>query len=105
MWFPQTNITKDSLVVGALESAFYEMDELIRDENLKFDGVNGGCTCVVCLFILGKVFIANAGDSRAILCYRDLEPVPLSNDFTPESERARIRLVVRHFSRVFDDIF
>lgn len=94
MWFPQTNITKDSLVVGALESAFYEMDETIRTENLMYEGVAGGCTVVVCLFILGKVFIANAGDSRAILCYRDLEPVPLSNDFTPESERARIRLVV-----------
>ncbi|CAL8118760.1 unnamed protein product [Orchesella dallaii] len=93
MWFPHTNITKDSLIVGALESAFYEMDELIREENLKYDGVNGGCTAVVCLFILGKVFIANAGDSRSILCYRDLEPVPLSNDFTPESERARIRLL------------
>ncbi|ODM98036.1 Protein phosphatase 1H [Orchesella cincta] len=93
MWFPHTNITKDSLIVGALESAFYEMDELIREENLKYDGVNGGCTAVVCLFILGKVFISNAGDSRSILCYRDLEPVPLSNDFTPESERARIRLL------------
>jgi protein phosphatase 1H len=70
---------------------FFEMDALIEYENKHFDGVDGGCTAVVCLFILNKVYIANAGDSRAILCRRNTEALALSNDFTPETERTRIR--------------
>ena len=34
--------------------------------------------------------MANAGDSRAVLC-RGRKAFPLSNDFTPETERQRIR--------------
>jgi protein phosphatase 1H len=94
-WFPQISVTRDSLIVGALEAAFYEMDESIREDNLKYEGVNGGCTAVLCLFILGKVYTANAGDSRAIYCMRNSEPVPLSQDFTPETERTRVRQLVR----------
>lgn len=30
----------------------------------------GGCTAVVTLFILGKMYVANAGDSRAILAQK-----------------------------------
>ena len=59
-----------------------------------YEGVNGGCTAVVCLFLLGKVYICNAGDSRAILCQRNQDAVALSDDFTPESERTRIRQLV-----------
>lgn len=44
------------------------------------------------LFILGKLYIANAGDSRAILCNGD-KYYPMSMDFTPENERDRIRRV------------
>lgn len=45
---------------------------------------------VVALFICGKLFVSNAGDSRAVLC-RGRKAFPLSNDFTPETERQRIR--------------
>lgn len=45
---------------------------------------------VVSLFICGKLFVSNAGDSRAVLC-RGRKAFPLSNDFTPETERQRIR--------------
>jgi len=91
IYFPTINVTKDSLIVGALESAFNEMDETIRQDNLRYDGVNGGCTVVVCLFLMGKVYIANAGDSRAVLCKKNSPSIPLSEDFTPETERSRIR--------------
>ena len=40
----------------------------------------------VSLFILGKMYVANAGDSRSVLC-RDGVPYPMSFDFTPVSER------------------
>jgi len=62
---------------------------LIAEDRFKYR-VTGGCTVVVSLFICGKLFVANAGDSRAVLC-RGKKAFPLSNDFTPETERQRIR--------------
>ena len=50
----------------------------------------GGCTCIISLFILGKMYVANAGDSRSVLC-RDGAPYPMSFDFTPVSERQRLQ--------------
>jgi len=67
-------------------------DQLIGEDKQKYK-VTGGCTALVALFILGKLYIANAGDSRAVLC-KNRCPVPLSNDFTPETERQRIRQLV-----------
>lgn len=64
-------------------------DNLIAEDRLKYR-VTGGCTVLVALFICGKLFVANAGDSRAVLC-RGSKAFPLSNDFTPETERQRIR--------------
>lgn len=63
------NISKDELIVGALESAFHEMDSVIDSDRDKYRNA-GGCTACVSLFILGKMYIANAGDSRAILCQK-----------------------------------
>ena len=42
---------------------------------------------------MGKVYIANAGDSRAVL-FRGDQTIPLSSDFTPETERHRIQIQV-----------
>jgi protein phosphatase 1H len=67
-------------------------DELIGEDKQKYK-VKGGCTALVALFILGKMYIANAGDSRAVLC-KNRHPIPLSNDFTPETERQRVRQLV-----------
>ncbi|CAH0561949.1 unnamed protein product [Brassicogethes aeneus] len=79
----------DSLLMGALESAFNEMDQLIAEDRNKYQAA-GGCTALVALFILGKLYLANAGDSRAIICKNE-EFLPISMDFTPENERDRIR--------------
>lgn len=45
---------------------------------------------MVALIILGRLYVANAGDSRAIIC-TDQYYHPMSVDFTPENERDRIR--------------
>ncbi|XP_055841414.1 protein phosphatase 1H [Episyrphus balteatus] len=97
-------VTKDELVIGALESAFFNMDALIAQDRDWYRDA-GGCTALVSLFIYGKMFVANAGDSRAVLCQRatakvlnsvDKEanptvfPVPFSFDHTPETERRRL---------------
>lgn len=63
------NVSKYELIVGALESAFLEMDALLAGDRKKYRNA-GGCTALVTLFIDGQMFVANAGDSRAILCQR-----------------------------------
>jgi protein phosphatase 1H len=68
---------------------FLSQDNLIAEDRFVYR-VTGGCTVVVSLFICGKLFVSNAGDSRAVLC-RGRKAFPLSNDFTPETERQRIR--------------
>lgn len=45
------------------------MDALLAEDRDKYRNA-GGCTALVTLFILGKMFVANAGDSRAVLCGR-----------------------------------
>lgn len=81
-------ITVDSLITGALESAFWEMDALIAKDKQDYK-MAGGCTAVISLFILGKLYVCNAGDSRAIV-YKNDQVIEMSNDFTPISERKRI---------------
>ncbi|CAB1323434.1 unnamed protein product [Coregonus sp. 'balchen'] len=54
--------------------------------------VSGGCTALCALFLLGKLYIGNAGDSRAIII-RGGEVIPMSTEFTPESERQRLQFL------------
>ncbi|CAN8018840.1 hypothetical protein HPB47_022400 [Ixodes persulcatus] len=82
-------ISTDSLIIGALETAFWDMDKQIARDKKHYK-MTGGCTVLVALFILGKLYLANAGDSRAIICRGD-KVIPMSADFTPESERSRIK--------------
>ncbi|RWS07929.1 Protein phosphatase 1H-like protein [Dinothrombium tinctorium] len=82
-------VTVDALIIGALELAFWEMDNQIALDKRKYR-MSGGCTALVALFILGKLYIANAGDSRAIV-HKNGDIIPMSFDFTPESERERIK--------------
>ena len=106
------SVSKDELIVGALEAAFLEMDALLAEDRDKYRNA-GGCTALVTLFIFGKVFVANAGDSRAILAQRvshdllkaqelrenqkgdpdakyHVFPVQFSFDHTPDTERTRL---------------
>ncbi|MPC39216.1 protein phosphatase 1H-like isoform X1 [Portunus trituberculatus] len=89
IWAPEKEVTMESAVTGALENAFWQMDHTIAEDRLRFQ-LTGGCTACVALFIHGKLFLANAGDSRAILSMGGV-PLPMSFDFTPETENQRIR--------------
>lgn len=88
------SITADSLIIGALETAFCEMDSLIARDK-QYYKMPGGCTAIVSLFILGKLYVCNAGDSRAIV-YKGDNMMPMSHDFTPTSERERILKLGQH---------
>ncbi|PSC74095.1 phosphatase 2C isoform A [Micractinium conductrix] len=53
--------------------------------------VQAGCTAVVALIVRDMLYVANAGDSRAVLC-RGSKALPMSEDHKPAApdERARI---------------
>lgn len=53
--------------------------------------IQAGCTAVVAMIRDGKVYVANAGDSRAVLC-RGGTAVPLSNDHKPAHETEKNRI-------------
>ena len=60
--------------------------------SIPWDGPQAGSTCVVAVIRDNTLTVANAGDSRAVLCRRG-EAIPLSRDHKPqdEDERARIQ--------------
>lgn len=111
----QRAVSKDELIIGALESAFTHMDSLIAQDRDRYRDA-GGCTACVTLFINGKMYVANAGDSRAVLCRRRIIgnqdksnldsdnydgsecsfPEPFSFDHTPETERTRLLGVAQY---------
>ncbi|KAI4549165.1 hypothetical protein MJG53_001681 [Ovis ammon polii x Ovis aries] len=87
----QKEVTHESLVVGAIENAFQLMDGQMARER-RGQQVEGGCCALVVVYLLGKVYVANAGDSRAIIV-RNGEVIPMSREFTPETERQRLQLL------------
>uniref|UniRef100_A0A914W8C7 PPM-type phosphatase domain-containing protein n=1 Tax=Plectus sambesii TaxID=2011161 RepID=A0A914W8C7_9BILA len=99
-------LTRDGLVIGALETAFVDMDEQICEEKQLWR-IPGGAAACVALFFLGKVYVANAGDCRALL-FAANRLHQLSTDFTPDTERQRLQclafrqpdLIGTHFTRL-----
>uniref|UniRef100_A0AAQ4RXD2 PPM-type phosphatase domain-containing protein n=1 Tax=Gasterosteus aculeatus aculeatus TaxID=481459 RepID=A0AAQ4RXD2_GASAC len=90
-FFTEKKIQHESLVIGAIENAFKEMDAQIERERQVFH-ITGGCTALTVVYLLGKLYIGNAGDSRAIVI-RHNEIIPVSTEFTPESERQRLQFL------------
>ncbi|NWW15485.1 PPM1M phosphatase, partial [Falcunculus frontatus] len=99
----EKHIHAADLVVGALENAFQECDEVIGQE-MEATNQTGGCTALAALYFQGKLYVANAGDSRAILVLKD-STVPMSSEFTPESERQRIQHLAFLFPKLLDGEF
>lgn len=58
----------------------------------RISGSSSGCTAVVALLCENRLFVANAGDSRAVIC-RDGKAIDMSIDHKPEDlpELERIR--------------
>uniref|UniRef100_A0A8B9N607 Protein phosphatase, Mg2+/Mn2+ dependent 1M n=1 Tax=Accipiter nisus TaxID=211598 RepID=A0A8B9N607_9AVES len=99
----EKHIHAEDLVVGALENAFQECDEVIGQE-MEATNQTGGCTALAALYFQGKLYVANAGDSRAILVLKD-NVVPMSCEFTPETERQRIQHLAFLFPKLLDGEF
>ena len=90
LWYPSRELSTESLIIGALEAAFWEMDQQIGEDKKRYKML-GGCTAIISLFILGKLYVANAGDSRSCLCRAGGVAYPMSYDFTPVTERQRLQ--------------
>ena len=90
----EVKMSLDELISGALESAFWAMDKLILKDKEAGYRISGGSCALVALFIFNKIYVANAGDCRACI-YDPAQPIvlPMSFDFTPESDRQRIQLI------------
>uniref|UniRef100_A0A8D3CDK5 Protein phosphatase, Mg2+/Mn2+ dependent, 1H n=1 Tax=Scophthalmus maximus TaxID=52904 RepID=A0A8D3CDK5_SCOMX len=84
-------VSQESLVIGAIENAFKDMDVQIEKEKAVYN-ISGGCTALAVVCLLGKLYVGNAGDSRAIII-RAGEVIPMSAEFTPESERQRLQFL------------
>ncbi|MED6247647.1 Protein phosphatase 1H, partial [Ameca splendens] len=54
--------------------------------------ISGGCTALTVVYLLGKLYVGNAGDSRAIII-KNNEIISVSTEFTPESERQRLQFL------------
>lgn len=93
------NILSDEEIKVVLEKTFMALDEAcasnerlsaIGFEKFPFQVYNGaGTTAVVCLVIGNKIYTANAGDSRAVICrFTDekVVAVALSDDHKPMNE-------------------
>jgi len=83
---------------AAIEDATAVVDEVAdmdadadEDCELPEHKIQAGCTAVVAMLRDGKVYVANAGDSRAVLC-RGGTAVALSSDHKPAQEREKNRI-------------
>lgn len=74
-----TDEAQESLESAPAEPASQEPQEPEGEPRIQ-----AGCTAVVALLRGRELFVANAGDSRAILC-RNGQAVPLSHDHKPAS--------------------
>ncbi|XP_075578514.1 protein phosphatase 1J isoform X3 [Pelecanus crispus] len=84
-------VSHESLVIGAIENAFKHMDDQIERERAS-QHLSGGCCALAAVYLMGKFYVANAGDSRAIII-RNGEIIPMSREFTPETERQRLQFL------------
>ncbi|XP_003217729.1 protein phosphatase 1M [Anolis carolinensis] len=99
----EKQIRQEDVVIGALENAFQECDEVIGQE-MEITNQSGGCTALAVLYLQGKLYVANAGDSRALLVRKE-NFVPLSTEFTPETERQRIQYLAFIYPKLLADEF
>nr|XP_008520542.1 PREDICTED: protein phosphatase 1H [Equus przewalskii] len=82
--------------ISLLQQGFHSPSKLALREDLQIErerssyNISGGCTALVVVCLLGKLYVANAGDSRAIII-RNGEIIPMSSEFTPETERQRLQ--------------
>ena len=87
-----TNAIKD-----AYKAAFTSVNQMLHDDNI--DDTMSGTTAICALFVRGSLYVANVGDSRAIIgeeTNMKLIAKPLSVDQTPFRKDERERCKLKH---------
>lgn len=105
--FPKHLKENENFIAGnykaALEETFLKMDEmlmssegaeLLKEFRADHDMSNSfaGCTANVVLIVNDTVYVANAGDSRAVIFNNSKEVIPLSFDHKPDGEIEKKRI-------------
>jgi len=70
----------------SIKDAFFELNDQIKQANK-----SGGCTALTVLATKSKVYVANAGDSRAVL-WGDQKVVRLTTDHKPDVPEEELRI-------------
>lgn len=70
---------------------YLDEDEGFLNSMVEGPGQSSGCTAVVALLVGRELFVANAGDSRCVLC-RNGKTVEMSFDHKPEDEEESTRI-------------
>eukprot|EP01023_Acetabularia_acetabulum_P064267 TRINITY_DN8261_c0_g1_i3.p1 TRINITY_DN8261_c0_g1~~TRINITY_DN8261_c0_g1_i3.p1 ORF type:complete len:293 (+),score=51.49 TRINITY_DN8261_c0_g1_i3:148-1026(+) len=74
----------------AIVEAYKQTDQLYLQQN-QIDGRDDGCTAVTVVVIRNKMFVANVGDSKCVLC-RDGKGELLTVDHKPNLQKERERI-------------
>lgn len=83
----------NSEIVSAFREAYYEMDEVLRFGEDEFSRNRwSGCSAITCLLRGKNLFVANAGNIRAVLCRGDGSIVRVSHDQSPRNRKERHRV-------------
>lgn len=69
----------DEQIVGFLKNSYSQVNNMLDKDRCK----NQGSTALTALIFNGRLFVANAGDSRAVLSHAGVA-VPLSDDHKPD---------------------
>lgn len=73
------------------ECAHEEVDDTFMNNMIEEPGKDSGCTAVVALLCGQDLYVANAGDSRCVVC-RDGKAIEMSFDHKPEDEIEHTRI-------------
>lgn len=71
--------------------AYDDEDDGFLNNMVEGPGQSSGCTAVVALLAGRELYVANAGDSRCVLC-RNGKTVEMSFDHKPEDEEESLRI-------------
>ena len=83
----------NSEIINAFKEAYFEMDEvLLFGEDEWSRNRWSGCSAVTCLLRGKNLYVANAGNIRAVLCRGDGSIVRVSHDQSPKNKKERHRV-------------
>ena len=83
----------NSEIVSAFKEAYYEMDEILLFGEDEYSRNRwSGCSAITCLLRGKNLYVANAGNIRAVLCRGDGSIVRVSHDQSPRNRKERHRV-------------